>query len=411
VISRVLGWCAVALAVTLSASACSQVVAGHGTPAPTASGSSGPSPAPTATPSLSPAVKLLRGKIREAHRLAGFVNRPDVVFPTFTGSCQPSGTFYDVGSLSAFGGVFPDTANSIMSAGGYLTGYVQCRQLGTAQSLIAGAFLMRDQSSCNSSVSKLAKALQNKGATLRGNGGYANAYLVEMLNTKDYNDPTKKTNTVQRLVCDRQILDYVWSRAPVVKDARDRASALMYVQFDRSHHFQPTSTDKLPDLDDDPAGLRAKHAPLTGDLLKENGGYDLDSYLALSEDVKFERDLLTRDAFTEYFFEGATNKEGDRVVYRGIGLYKLGDETAAKDVVAQFEALDKRIHQGIKILTIEGIPGIFCYGYGDQYGYINQRCFFNKGDITVQIDVGNATRQFDDTTELTKLVKAQYGML
>jgi hypothetical protein len=60
---------------------------------------------------------------------------------------------------------------------------------------------------------------------------------------------------------------------------------------------------------------------------------------------------------------------------------------------------------------MDGVPGAFCFGYGDQYGQIIQRCFFNKGPITVQIDVVNATRQFDDVTELTKLVKAQAGLL
>jgi hypothetical protein len=411
VTSRILGWFAAATVLTLSAGACTQVVAGKGQAAPTGTDASSPTATPSPAP-LSPRLKLLRGKLREAHRLAGVVQRPDAVYPTFSGSCIPSGSFYDVDSLSAFGGVFPDNATPIMTAGGYVTGYVQCRQQGASRSLIVAAFEMKDAPACNSTVSKLAQSLKAKGGRLSGYAGRANSYTVELLNQPDYNDRTKKTNTVQRLVCQASVLNYVWSRSPDIATARSTDARMMLGQLSGIRGFAVTPANQLPDLDDDPEQLRPKHTTLPGDLTSENGGYNLASYLALAEDVGFERNLLTKDGLSEYLFFGSTNKEaGDKYVYRGIGLYKLRDEAGAKDVVSQFTDLDKRIHQGIRILNVDGVPGAFCFGFGDKYGQIIQRCFFNKGPITVQVDVGNATRQYDDVTELTKLLKAQYGAL
>jgi hypothetical protein len=416
VTSRVLGCFAAATVITLSVGACgTKVITGKGQPAPAASGSSSgasTSAAPTPAPSLSPQVKLLRGKLREAHRLAGYVVRPDTSYAPFSDTCQPLGTFYTVEALSAFGGVFPDNATPIMTAGGYVTGYVQCRQLGGNESLITAAFVMKDGPSCNSTVKKLATSLRDKGARLSGYGGNANSYTVEMINAVDLNDKTKRTNTVQRLVCVGSVLAYVWSRSPVLKDARERDARLMLIQLGQAREFQVTPADKLPDLDDDPAGLRPKRADLPGDFGPETGGYDLRSYLAMAEDVKYENDLLRRDGLTEYYSVGATHKEGDLFVFRGVGLYQVTDSAAAADVVTQFTNLDKRVHQGIKILTVDGAPpGAFCFGYGDKYGYVNQRCFFARNSIAVQIDVANATRKYEDVTELAKLVKAQYDKL
>lgn len=407
-------WLIVAVVALLAVPGCTTVVAGKGqvaaTGSGTASGTATPSPASTDEPTAE--VKLLRGKVREAHRLAGVVQRPDMVFSQFNKGCSPTGTFYNVDALSAFGGVFPDNAVPAMTEGGYVTGYVQCRQFGTTRSLIAAAFEMKDEAACKAAVKKLAAALRDKGATLTGIPGYEDSFAVELYNQKDTEDPKKKTNTVQRLVPQGSVLNYVWARSPDVKTARNGAARLIISQLNAMKTFQLTPADKLPELDDDPAGLRDKHAPLEGNLTPENGGYDPQAYLAMAEDVTFEKALLARTGLTEYFFEGSTNKEtGDRYVYRGIGLYKLADEAAAKEVVAQFTVLDKRITQGIKNLQVDGAPGAFCFAKGDQFGQITQRCFFSKGPIAVQIDVSNATRKYTDTAELVKLVKAQYDRL
>jgi hypothetical protein len=409
---RVLGRFAAAAALALglgALSGCSKVVVGKGEAAP-ASSSSAPSPAPTATEEPSPEVKLLRGKLREAHRLAGYVVRPDTVYGQYDGFCNPSGSFYAVDQLASFLGVFPENAKPAMASGGYVTGYTQCRQFGKDKSLIIGAFILKDNPNCAKAVKALAMALKAKGAKLGGYGGDINSYTVELANQKDYNDPTKKTNTVQRLVCRGAVLNYVWSRSPDMPTARTTDARMMLGQLSAISKFEQTPLDKLPELDDDPEQLRPKHAPLEGTYVAENGGYNLQSYLAMAEDVAYERALLEKDGLAEYFFFGSNNKEDDRYVYRGIGLYKLRDEAAAKDVVTQFTALDKRIHQGIKILTVDGVPDIFCFGYADR-GSIVQRCFFSKGPIAVQIDVANATRQFTDVAKLSELVKAQYGKL
>jgi hypothetical protein len=187
---------------------------------------------------------------------------------------------------------------------------------------------------------------------------------------------------------------------------------VIIAQLHKLENFRITPAEKLAELNDDPEGLRDKHVPLEGNPTAENGGYELPAYLAMAEDPAFENALLTRDGLTEYLFAGATNKEaGDRYVYRGIGLYKVRDEAAAQDVVTQFTALDKRITQGIRILTMDGVPGAFCFAKGDQFGQVNQRCFYRKGSIAVQVDVAGATRKFTDTAELVKLAKAQYDKL
>jgi len=406
-----IGWLVVALVGVLGAAGCTTVVAGQGQPAPTGAEPSG-SPSPGASEEPTPEVKLLRGKVREAHRLAGVVQRPDVVFPRFAKGCSPTGTFYSLDSLTAFGGVFPDNTIPALREGGYLTGYAQCRQYGAGRSLIAAAFEMKDAEACKVAVRKLAAALREKGAKLFPIPGFPDSYAVEQANQKDYNDPKKKTNLVQRMVPQGSVLNYVWARSSDIRTGRNGAARLIISQLHKIKSFQVTPVDKLPELDDDPEGLRARHAPLEGNLIPENGGYDLPAYLALAEDPAFEEALLTRDGLTEYFFEGAVNKEsGDRYVSRGIGLYKVRDEAAARDVVAQFTALDKRITQGIRIVTVDGIPGAFCFAKGDQFGQIDQRCFFSKGPITVQIDVTGATRKFTDSAELAKLAKAQYDRL
>jgi hypothetical protein len=356
-------------------------------------------------------VRLLRGKVREAHRLAGVVQRPDQVFAQFNKGCAPSGTFYSLDSLTAFGGVFPDNTIPSLRAGGYVTGYAQCRQFGTTRSLIAASFEMKDAQACKETVRKLAAALRAKGALLFGIPGFPDSYAVEQVNQKDYNDPTKKTNTVQRMVPQGSVLHYVWARSPDIRTGRNGAARLLIAQLAKFRGFQVTAAGALPDLNDDPEGLRDRHAPLPGSLTPENGGYDPVSYLALAEDPAFEKTLLTNDGMTEYFFEGSTNKEADKYVYRGIGLYKLRDDAAAQDVVTQFGNLDKRITQDIKILTVGDVPGAFCFAKGDQFGQVNQRCFFSKGSMAVQVDVVGATRTFADTTELVKLARAQYDKL
>lgn len=408
--SRLLGCFAVAAAVALSVGGCTKVIAGKGEAAPTGSASSA-TPTPTATEEPTPEVKLLRGKLREAHRLAGYVVRPDTVYGQYEGFCNPSGSFYSVDQLSSFLGVFPENAKPAMAAGGYITGYTQCRSAGQDRSLIVGAFIMKDNPNCAKSVKLLATALKNKGAKLGGYGGDINSYTVELANQKDYNNPAKRTNTVQRLVCRGSVLNYVWSRSPDMPTARTTDARMMLGQLSVISKFEQTPLTGLPDLDDDPEQLRPKHSALEGTYVAENGGYNLQSYLAMAEDVGFEKTLLEKDGLSEYFFFGSNHKEeDDRYVYRGIGLYKVRDEAAARDVVTEFSNLDKRIHQGIKILTVDGVPGIFCFGYGDN-GTIVQRCFFSKGSIAVQIDVANATRQYTDVTKLTKLVQDQYGRL
>ena len=388
------------------------MVSGAGRPA---DGGATPGP-PTSTPSPtgepSPKVKLLRGKVREAHRLAGVVQRPDVTFPEFDRSCAPTGTFYSLDSLTGFGGVFPDSTVPALRRGGYRTGYAQCRALGTSRSLIAAAFEMRDSKACARAARDLALALRGRGALLVGIRGLPGSYSVEQLNQTDPSDPTKRTNLLQRIVPRGSVLNYVWARSPDLRGGRDAAARVLLGQLDRVKGFQVTPADQLPDLDDDPQGLRPRHAELAGAVTAENGGYDLPAYLAMAEDVAFERDLLTRDGLAEYFFAGATNQEAGRYVYRGVGLYQVRDEAAARDVVTQFTALDKRITQQIKILTVEGVPpGSFCFAKGDQFGQIDQRCFFHKGSLAVQVDVTGATRTFTEVTELATLVRAQFDKL
>lgn len=401
----------VAVVAALLAAGCTTAVAGKGQVAAAGAEPSG-SPTPGASEEPSPEIKLLRGKVREAHRLAGVVERPDLIFPQFNRGCAPTGTFYSLDALTAFGGVFPDEAVPSLREGGYITGYAQCRQSGADRSLIAAGFEMKDEAACREAVRKLAVALRGKGALLFGIPGFPGSYAVEQVNQKDSGNPGKKTNLLQRIVPQGSILNYVWARSPDIGSGRNSAARLISAQLDRFTHFQITPADKLAELNDDPEGLRDRHAPLEGNLTPENGGYELPAYLAMAEDPAFENTLLTRDGLTEYFFEGATNKEaGDRYVYRGIGLYKLRDEAAAQDVVAQFTALDKRITQGIRILAVDAVPGAFCFAKGDQFGQVNHRCFFSKGLIAVQVDVAGATRKLADTTELVTLAKAQYDKL
>lgn len=405
-------WLAAVVAAVLAGSGCTTVVSGAGRPADSTDNPGRPTVTPSPTAEPSPQVKLLRGKVREAHRLAGVVQRPDVIFPEFDRACAPRGTYYNLESLTAFGGVFPDSMIPALRRGGYRTGYAQCRAFGTSRSLIAAALEMRDPAACVRAARDLAMALRGKGGRLAGIRGLPGAYSLEELNQKDSSDPTKRTNLVQRIVPRGSVLNYVWSRSPDLRAGRDAAARVLRGQLDRMKNFQVTPADRLPDLDDDPQGLRARHAQLAGAVTAENGGYDLPGYLAMAEDVAFERDLLTRDGLTEYFFAGATNEETGRYVYRGVGLYQLRDEAAARDVVAQFAALDKRITQQIKILTVEGVPpGSFCFAKGDQFGQIDQRCFFHKGSLAVQIDVTGATRTFTEVTELAKLVRAQIDKL
>src|SRR5262249_41349810 len=241
---------------------CTTAVAGKGEPAAGVDASSSPTatPSPTASPTgePSPQVRLLRGRIREAHRLAAVVERPDVIFPQFSRGCAPTGTFYSLDALTAFGGVFPDNAIPSLREGGYVTGYAQCRQSGTNRSLIAAAFEMKDAAACAQAVQKLAAALRAKGALLFGIPGFPGSYAVEQVNQKDYNDPTKKTNMVQRMVPQGSVLNYVWSRSPDIKTGRHGAARVILAQLDRMKKFQGTPRDKLPDLDDDPHGRRRR---------------------------------------------------------------------------------------------------------------------------------------------------------
>jgi hypothetical protein len=405
-------WLAAVAAAVLAGSGCTTVVSGTGRPAGGATEPGRPTSTPSPTAEPSPRVKLLRGKVREAHRLAGVVQRPDVTFPEFDRSCAPTGTYYSLDSLTAFGGVFPDSAVPALRRGGYLTGYAQCRALGTSRSLIAAAFEMRDRVACARAAHDLALALRGKGAVLVGVRGLPGAYSVEQVNQKDPSDPAKRTNLVQRIVPRGAVLNYVWSRSQDLRTGRDAAGRVLRGQLDRMRDFRVTPAGQLPDLDDDPQGLRPRRAELAGAVTAENGGYDLPGYLAMAEDVAFERELLTRDGLAEYFFAGATNEEAGRYVYRGVGLYQLRDEVAARDVVTQFTALDKRITQQIKILTVAGVPpGSFCFAKGDQFGQIDQRCFFHKGSVAVQVDVTGATRTFTEVAGLAKLVQAQFGKL
>lgn len=391
---------------------CTSAVSGTGSVAPSGTDQPSASPPTGATGQPDVGTRRLRGQVREAHRLAAVVQRPDLVFASFDRRCEPSGTFYDLAALTAFGGVFPDNAVPALKDNGYVTGYSQCRQSGVNRSLIAAAFELASPAAARAAVAALAAALRHKGARLDRIPGFDGGYAIELSHQPDPEDPKKTTNTVQRMVPHGALLNYVWAQSPDVPTARNGAARLILAQLARSKNFRVTAADRLGDLDDDPEGLRARHAELPGDVIAENGGYDLASYLALAEDPVFEQKVLRRDGMTELFFEAATNKEaGGRYVYRDVSLYQVRDRAAAADVARQLAALDRRITQGIRIVRIPAVPGAFCFGNGDRYGQLAQRCFFSKGSIAVQVDVVNATRRFTDTAELRKLARAQYDLL
>jgi hypothetical protein len=390
---------------------CTAAVSGTGSVAPPGTDQPSASP-PAAAPGHSDAqIRRLRGQVREAHRLAAVVQRPDLVFASFERSCEPSGTFYDLAALTAFGGVFPDHAVPALKDNGYVTGYSQCRQSGANRSLIAAAFELESPAAARAAVAALAAALRGKGARLDRIPGFDGGYAIELSDQPDPADPKKTTSTVQRMVPHGALLNYVWAQAPDAPSARNGAARLILAQLARSRDFRVTAADRLGDLDDDPEGLRARHAELPGDVIAENGGYDLASYLALAEDPVFERKVLRRDGMTELFLEAATNEAGGRYVYRDVSLYHVRDRAAAADVARQLAALDRRVTQGIRVVRIPAMPGAFCFGNGDRYGQLAQRCFFSKGSIAVQVDVVNATRRFSDTAELHKLARAQYDLL
>lgn len=399
--------------VGLIVTGCSSTVTGNGSfttasPGPSGSGSVTPTP----SESLTPEQAQLRGQLREGHRLAGVTVRTDTVFPQFTDVCQPTGTFYNVDALTAFGGVFDDSVVPTLTEGGYVTGYGMCRRNGDARSLISAVFEMKSADAAFQAVKKLAQTLQTKGAILAPIAGYNGSYTVEQVNITDYVDETKKTNVVQRLVPQGQLIHYVYGRSPDIKTGRNAVARTMIAQLAQAKDFTVTPPDKLTTLDDDPEGLRGKHVSFPGDLTPDTGGYDPQAYLALSEDPATEKAALTAAGFTEYFSYVANNKEEDgRYVTRAVGLYKLRDEAGAQQVQQAFVGIDKRINQNIRIVDLSSVPGSFCFATGTESGQISQRCFFSKGPVLAQVDVYNATRKFADVTEITKIAQDQYGRL
>jgi hypothetical protein len=383
---------------TLAATAaCSTTVPGRAAAALPRDGEPPLSAAPLAPPApedIIPAPSEGRGL--EANRIAAATPILAATFPDRTEYCFPEGGYFNADSIETLY-FAPGTAAPVLDKYGFVAGWGECAQDGEGRGTLALSAEMSDPASAQAAVAELAKAGQDfdeRASTV------LNGYPVQT-SSDEANDTVEIWAPAGRMIA------YVYHQAPAGQ-ALDGATRLLTEHLRLLQAFTPTPQAELPALPIDPNNLVPRIVDLPGELRKDSGPYDLESYLRIAIDADAERELLEANGFMGMFAKLAGDDNNDFAV----SMYQFPSSAQTNAVYDGFARLEETAFGGTRF-RLPSVPAAPCFYFDNgtpEYPSFYQRCYVGFGGYLASVDVGGLDTA-EDTALMDDLLPKQSDLL
>lgn len=360
-------------------SACTSLVAGQGSPAPTEEAA----PAPiTADPR--PAPEVTDGTDVEAHRIAGATVQPQFVFPELDNSCTP--TMPIIRAENPEFTIFAEgTAAVTYTKYGFVAGFSSCRnETDGPRSAIAFVAEMSDPDSAAVAADELATNFVDiNGSEQVEILGFEHLPAVMSSDVVD----GENEFTLEVLQPVGRMLAYFYYRDIDLDRAQRDLGELLEEQRQLLGDFEPTPQDDVVDLDPDPFDLARRTATPPGDPDLFTGSFDLPGYLHMAIDPQLEADLLPGNGFV-----GLYDRSGfDETTNGGYQFqtYKLGSQAEADAVFAEFTRIEQEEYSDRVAFNVPEDATIPCFYIPatEAGGMVYQRCYSRVGPYLGLTDV------------------------